>query len=280
MDFSEYFKFNNSPIPPEESIIVISSTVYVSPAFVIYHFIKTSIENNQKVIFVGFQDKFEDFVFISKKWGFDLVSKVLSGNLIYIDGLTKLYGYTLDKWSLKEGNIDKKYIKLSGESNLKDICEIIMTSIEEGCIRDIKPCLILWGMDFLVASEILSPSDLLMFISSIQEMVHYCVITINSDFALLSPKKRESCLEINYSTFSYGIVHRAYSIISLRHFPDGKTKEVTGVIRICRGSGYYGAEKDNFSDKSENDESKNTQLEMLYSVNDSGVRFFHKGTIF
>lgn len=96
----------------------------------------------------------------------------------------------------------------------------------------------------------------------------------------MSPKKRPSDLEINYSSFAYAIVHRAYSIISLRHFPGGKTKDVTGVIRISRGSGYYAAKKDSSSDTSDHEESTNTQLEMLYFVNDSGVRFFHKGTFF
>ncbi|KTW32863.1 hypothetical protein PNEG_04323 [Pneumocystis murina B123] len=280
MDFSEYFRFNNNNIPPEESVIIVSFTVLVSPAFIIYHFIKTSIENNQRVILVRFLDDFEDLLFASKKWGFDLLSKVLSGNLIYIDGLTKLYGHCLDKWSSKDKNIPKKYVTLTGESNLNGIFSTIMSSIEEVSSPNMKPSLIFWGVDFLVASEILTPSDLLLLVSSLQEMVHYCVITLNSDFAFLSPKKRPSDLEINYSTFAYAIIHRAHSIISLRHFPSGKIKEVTGVIRISRGSGYYTAQKDNFLDISDHEESTNTQLEMLYSVNDSGVRFFHKGTIF
>lgn len=280
MNLSAYLQFNNSNLPPKESIIVVTSTISVSPVFILHHFIRTSIQSDQAVVLVSFVNDFEELLLLSRKWGFSLVSNTCSGKLIYIDGLTKLYDDQLDKWSTKCNKIDTIYVRLTGISNFDDIFSTICSGIEQASLSGSTPSLILWGLDFLIASEILSPSDLLFLLSAFQEMVHYCVVTLNVDSALLNPKKRPYELEINYSSFVYAIIHKAYSIISLWPLPSGRTKEVTGMIRVSRGSGYYSTKNDSFSDTKGYEGFKNSQFEMLYCVHDLDVRIFPKGASF
>ncbi|KAG4303014.1 hypothetical protein PCK1_000680 [Pneumocystis canis] len=84
------------------SIIIVTSTIDVSPVFIIHHFISTSIQNGQTV-------------------GFDFTSKTCFEKLVYVDGLTKLYGYHLGEGSIKNTFIRTVYIELTGESNIDDI---------------------------------------------------------------------------------------------------------------------------------------------------------------
>ncbi|KAG4303019.1 hypothetical protein PCK1_000685 [Pneumocystis canis] len=71
--------------------------------------------------------------------------------------------------------------------------------------------------------------------------------------------------------------HLSFSHLLLS-FKNGRTKDVTGIIRVSRGSGYYTTQEDDKPDTSNYDESGNSQFEMLYSVHDSGAQIFPKGT--
>ncbi|CCJ30859.1 unnamed protein product [Pneumocystis jirovecii] len=273
MNISEYLKFNNSVLPPKGSLISVTSTVSVSPIFIIYHFIRTSIQNNRAVVLVSFLNDFQEL-------GFDFASKTCSEKLVYVDGLTMLYGYLSEEQCKKYELFSTIRITLYGESNLDDIFSAIRSGIDKGSSLNEMPSLILWGADFLVASEILTPSDILSMISICKEMVHHCIVTFNVDFAFLSPKRRSSELEVNYSIFVHSIIYQSHSIISLRQLPSGRAKEVTGIIRLSRGSGYYAAQDNTEVSASDTKESGCTQFEMFYWVYDLGVRIFPKGTFF
>ncbi|KAG4305809.1 hypothetical protein PORY_000719 [Pneumocystis oryctolagi] len=268
MNISTYLRFNNSVLPPKDALIAVTSTIYVSPVFIIYHFIRTSIQNDRAVVLVSFLNDFQEL-------GFDFSSKICSEKLVYVDGLTRLYGYPLNEESEKRTTIPTIYVKLQGESNLDDIFSAIQTGIDQASSLGEIPSLIFWGADFLVASEILTPSDLLSLVSVSRGMVHHCVVTLNADSALLSSEKRSSELETNYSIFFHTIICQSHSIVSLRQLPSGRAKEVTGIIRVSRGSGYYAAQEDIKTHTSSDEEYKDSQFEMLYWVHDLGKLIYH-----
>ncbi|KAG5513344.1 hypothetical protein PMAC_001407 [Pneumocystis sp. 'macacae'] len=274
--YVNHMSIKTDVLPPKGTLVAVTSTVYVSPTFIIHHFIRTSIQNNRAVVLVSFVNDFQELVFLSKKWGFDFASKTSSEKLVYVDGLTRLYGHLPDNEFRKYGIFPVIRVNLLGESNLDDIFSAIQSGIDQVSSLGEMPSLILWGADFLVASEILTPPDILSMIS----MVHHCIVTFNVDFAFLSPKKRLSELEVNYSIFVHAIIYQSHSIISLRQLPSGRAKEVTGIIRLSRGSGYYATQEDIEECVSGIKESESTQFEMLYWVHDLGVRVFPKGLSF
>ncbi|KAG5440081.1 hypothetical protein PCK2_000593 [Pneumocystis canis] len=170
-------------------------------------------------------------------YGVDWTSKMYFEKLVYVDGLTKLYGYPLGEGSTKNTFMKTVHVQLTGESNIDDIFSAISSGIQQASSSGVIPSLILWDADFLVASEILTPSELLSLIILVQEVsIHYCVVTLNADSVFWSQQKRLSDLEVNYSVFSHAMIYRAHSIISLRPLPSGRTKDVTGIIQLSRGS--------------------------------------------
>ena len=74
-------------------------------------------------------------------------------------------------------------------------------------------------------------------------------------------------LETEHAAFVGGLVQQAYFVMSLRLLSTGVAKDVSGILRITRGSG-SGAEFDEVEEK-----------EVLYLVSgDGNVRVFERGS--
>ncbi len=72
----------------------------------------------------------------------------------------------------------------------------------------------------------------------------------------------------NQSILLTSLVHRAYSVISLRPLQTGTAKDVTGVIRVTRGGAWYDFERGN------RDSGESEEWEMLYRVEDGRAKLF------
>jgi elongator complex protein 6 len=74
---------------------------------------------------------------------------------------------------------------------------------------------------------------------------------------------------MNHSILLTSLIHRAYSVISLRPLQTGVAKDVTGVISLTRGGRWYDFEGESA------DSADNQEWEMLYRIEDGRGRLFN-----
>lgn len=92
-------------------------------------------------------------------------------------------------------------------------------------------------------------------------------MSLFADNALLDSSESNS-LSKNQSILLTSLVHRAYSVISLRPLQTGTAKDVTGVIRLTRGGAWYDFERGS------RDSGESEEWEMLYRVEDGWPKLF------
>ena len=98
--------------------------------------------------------------------------------------------------------------------------------------------------------------------------MHSTIITTAADFPLLQAPTTQ--LEINHAAFVTGMAHLARWTVSLRGLDTGTARDVSGVLRVTRGTDDdYGAGFDG---------EETEERELLYFVGgDGGVRVFDRG---
>ena len=94
-------------------------------------------------------------------------------------------------------------------------------------------CLILDGLDFLLAATGCAVDDLLDVIYEIRTKVGRLVITTRADASLLH--SHQTPLEIAHAAFTMSVTHQARVVMSLRELDTGAAKDISGVLRITRG---------------------------------------------
>jgi elongator complex protein 6 len=141
-----------------------------------------------------------------------------------------------------------------------------------------RPALIIEGLDFLLAAgpENISPSQILTLLSLLSEVYSSSTklikrtsrifISVFADHNLL-PDGNTTDLTQNHAVLVTSLLHRAYSIISLRPLQTGTAKDVHGVMRMTRAGAWYDFPKEeNVVDAEE--------WEMLYRIDDGKAKLF------
>jgi len=92
-------------------------------------------------------------------------------------------------------------------------------------------------------------------------------VTISADHALLQSTP-PTALTQNQSVLVTSLIHRAYSVISLRPLQTGMAKDVTGVMRVTRGGAWYDFMSAN------RDTAESGEWELLYHLDDGRAKLF------
>lgn len=81
-------------------------------------------------------------------------------------------------------------------------------------------------------------------------------------------------MEAAHAAFVVQQAHVSKWVLSLRPLDTGKARDVSGMVRVCRG----GAWDDDDDDEDDTKEQERKELEALYFMqNDGGVRVFERG---
>lgn len=101
----------------------------------------------------------------------------------------------------------------------------------------------------------------------LHKYAHATLITASADFPLL--QSLETPLEVEHAAFVTGLASHARFLMSLRLLDTGAAKDVSGVLRITRGS---------MMDYEESMENEIEEKEVLYLVSgDGSVKVFERG---
>jgi elongator complex protein 6 len=92
-------------------------------------------------------------------------------------------------------------------------------------------------------------------------------ISLFADHNLLE-SEGSTLLTKNQSILLTSLIHRAYSVVSLRPLQTGMAKDVTGFIRLTRGGAWYDFELGSQTSR------ENEEWEMLYRVDDGRPKLF------
>jgi elongator complex protein 6 len=144
-----------------------------------------------------------------------------------------------------------------------------------------KKSLFMDGLDFFLAAgeDNIAANEILTLLSTLSEVNHLhfkllkkqrtkrTFISLFADHALLDSSDSNS-LSKNQSILLTSLIHRAYSVISLRPLQTGTAKDVTGVIRLTRGGSWYDFEHGN------RDSAEMKEWEMLYRIEDGRPKLF------
>ncbi|KAG9852530.1 hypothetical protein KCU98_g3453, partial [Aureobasidium melanogenum] len=122
-----------------------------------------------------------------------------------------------------------------------------------------------------------SASSLSSLLLSLRSLVSTTTLVLEADFPFVSAalpdlNHNPTPLEAAHAAFVVQQAHVSKWVLSLRPLDTGKARDVSGVVRVCRG----GAWDDDVEDDTKEQERK--ELEALYFVqNDGGVRVFERG---
>ena len=94
-------------------------------------------------------------------------------------------------------------------------------------------CLVLDGLDFLLAATACDVSSILNMIYGLREKVRRVILTVTTDAPLLH--SQSTPLETSHCTLAMSLAHQAHLLMSLRELDSGAAKDVSGVLRITRG---------------------------------------------
>ncbi|KAI4752797.1 hypothetical protein E4T52_03686 [Aureobasidium sp. EXF-3400] len=129
----------------------------------------------------------------------------------------------------------------------------------------------------LSTTSTLSASALSSLLLSLRSLVSTTTLVLEADFPFVSAalpdlNHNPTPLEAAHAAFVVQQAHISTWVLSLRPLDTGKARDVSGVIRVCRG----GAWDDDVEKDTKEQERK--ELEALYFVqNDGGVRVFERG---
>ncbi|KAL2042949.1 hypothetical protein N7G274_004007 [Stereocaulon virgatum] len=128
--------------------------------------------------------------------------------------------------------------------------------------------LVLDGLDFLLAATSCSTLETLDLVGELREHVYTTLLTSAADLPLT--QSPTTPLEISHTALIMTMVHQARLVMSAKSLDTGVARDVSGVLRICKGAGA--------GDKAQEGEGELEEREFLYFVGaDGGVRVFERG---
>ena len=132
-----------------------------------------------------------------------------------------------------------------------------------------KILLVLDSLDFLLAATAVPVIAVIEMVLEVREHVHSTIVTSVADESLM--QSPVTPLEVSHSALVMGMAHQASLVMSVRELDTGVAKDVSGVLRITEGPGWWDHEK------FENGVEAKAK-ECLYFVGgDGGVRLFERG---
>ena len=154
----------------------------------------------------------------------------------------------------------------------KTILGAVSTSSDDpalGVTGTISKCilLILDGVDLLLAATDLPELATEEMILGMREHVHAIVLTASADRSLIDSPSTP--LDTKHASLVMGLMHQASSVISVRELDTGVAKDVSGVVRITKGAGFW--DEDSTSEEWQ-------EKECLYFVRGDGrAKVFERG---
>ena len=97
--------------------------------------------------------------------------------------------------------------------------------------------LVLDGIDLLLAANAFSALSINDMILGIREHVHATVLTASADGPLMHGSTTP--LDSKHAAFLMGMVHQADLVMSVRELGTGVAKDVSGVMRVTKGTGVW-----------------------------------------
>ncbi|MCJ1448807.1 MAG: hypothetical protein MMC23_009326 [Stictis urceolatum] len=269
--------------PLEPSLSLVTSVLNASSNWLLARWISVALEdslcptssvssnciagaNAQSVLFVSF---LRDWMFwreTTKRIQCDLPRHCKDGRFLFVDGLSGLFcpaGFAASELgAASEGRAVLR------DSHLESVYQAVRESIDKvkGQRPECRVLLLLDGLDLLLAATGADVESLLDVVSSLRESVHTTVVATSAGEALL---QRESTpLEIKHASFNISLAHQARTVLGVRPLSTGVAKDVSGVLRITRGT------------EASDDESRDLEeREVLYYAGiDGGVKVFERGS--
>ncbi len=226
------------------------------------------------IIIISFINDFNYFKKNLIKFGIDLDK--LNGKIIIIDCLTNLF-MKIDNDGIRGNGIQNNY-KPGPFQDIDDLFKQLYTIISKltptsSNSNNNKPAIILEAPDILLSSNLFNSKQLLKLMFSLQKVSSSLYVSLNIDEELIDIDKHpeQTSIEFQQYDFLVHMIHRASLIIGLKPLETGRAKDVTGILRISRGTVPLSID--------ENDEKINEiqEREYFYLVNgDAQVQLFFR----
>ncbi|GIZ38806.1 hypothetical protein CKM354_000220700 [Cercospora kikuchii] len=278
-------------LPPETSLILLTSTLGCSVNWLTARFIGSALQNLQaSASSEGSEgDGGKDVAVLVVSWMRDLK--------FWQDEVRRVAGIDISKplYAKRFGFVDRLNTPPSTSTNLQETQSRISSAISKLCTSTSsseetqdgpKILLILDQPDLVLATghPTLTSQDLSTFLLNLRSLpqIHSTYLSLSADLPLitaasseLSPS-RTSPLETESAAFVVTQAHASRVIFSVRELETGAAKDVSGVLRITRGGDYFAVGGDDDDGDEDGDEVK--EVELLYLLQrDGGLKVFQRG---
>ncbi|MCJ1337708.1 hypothetical protein MMC09_002991 [Bachmanniomyces sp. S44760] len=227
--------------------------------------VENPVDESRKIVFVSFLRDWTFWRDGAKRLGLDLSRAIQQGRLIYVDGLSGLF--------LPQSG-DKAELPRYGEEKVTVLKDARLEELEKTILRAVQSLegdvlLMIDGLDFLLAATEIEAQDLEDVLYTLREHVYNTVISLSADAPLIQSPTTQ--VEIQHAAFVVSLAHQAKVVMSLRLLDTGAARDISGVLRITKGSSLVDEEVTNGHEELE-------EREVLYFVQgDGGVRIFERG---
>ncbi|KAK9465983.1 hypothetical protein V1512DRAFT_291880 [Lipomyces arxii] len=229
--------FDGAYLPSSENaLILVMGGLSTSVSWLLQHFARACISGQnismtrskdvqQKVpvVFVSFMQDLEFYSRCFSKVGIDLTHMIAQKQIVFVDGFT---GLLLGKPASKSPT--DVFLNKDKYTTWIDTIRTEIFNLSP----DIKPTLIIECLDVLHAMAVMTASEILHMIGSLQKLAGITIVSACSANSMLTGSTN---LADQQDQMLLGLIRRAVAVFSLRPLSTGQAEDVTGMIRITRG---------------------------------------------
>ncbi|ODQ68594.1 hypothetical protein NADFUDRAFT_49232 [Nadsonia fulvescens var. elongata DSM 6958] len=256
-----FFQVSPSLIPSKGNIILTTSTLEVSPIWLIHHIIQQTInsDNKRKIVLVSLLQDKEFHEKQLRKFGIELKNPKYSSKLQILDNFS---------------NLDLNQNLKCPSSFLTQLARNISSDHADND----GPIVLIENLDFLLTAASVTASDLLYFITDLQFSGASTLLFCNADVPLIMHDQTSSSgqppIVDEQGQFLFQLLHRSVITISLRPLKTGRADDITGVLRVSNGGKPLNYAK---SDLTPSSTDRVLEKEYLYLLNsDTSIRLFYR----
>ncbi|MCJ1322802.1 hypothetical protein MMC15_008152 [Xylographa vitiligo] len=219
--------------------------------------------------------------------GIDFVRHLKNGRVTFVDGLSKLF---TDTNTPQAANSERESgQRVLSNPNLDVVERTVLDAIEESkhgksSLERKRTLLFLDGLDLYIAATGRSPKEVNDMLeewreyansTSVSKQVYATIIATAADSPFV--QSPITPLETAHTAFVVGLAHEAGLVMSVRALDTGVARDISGVIRIVKASGWPKADKHVQASQTSPAEAVE-EREMLYFIaGDGGIRVWERG---
>ncbi|MCJ1384258.1 hypothetical protein MMC17_007374 [Xylographa soralifera] len=234
-------------------------------------------EDEVGIVLVSFSRDWTFWKGEAMRTGIDFVRHLKSGRVTFIDGLSELFTNThTPNTPTFEVESGQRFLR---DPKLDIVERTVLDAIEHSkhenpSLQRKRTLLFLDGLDLYIAATGRAPQEVNDVLGEWREQVYATIIATAADSPLV--QSPVTPLETAHTAFVAGLAHEAGLVMSLRGLDTGAARDVSGVIRIVKASGWPKA--DNYVQASETSQAEALEeREMLFFIGgDGGTRVWER----